>query len=275
MRTVPALIASLALTASASAATIDLTTATGAGADTTVRRNSTANFSNDTTIAIKKQGEGENDNNDRIGLLKFDTSSLISASPIASVTLNLMSGGTTSTGNSGNSFLAGHVVNLYGIPDGHAQENFNPATLTFSAFEFTTGTNGHHARPAADVVINGIDDTLAILLGRFQFPASPQYQPTGTPFSFSTVPLTQFIAGDSNGIVSFILATPTSGPGQVPAIHSAQSTPAGATILTLTIDVAASDPVLPEPAGIAFLALATAPFLLRLLLRHRRCPVSR
>lgn len=249
----------LTMTSAAMAGTITITTETGSGADTTLRRNSTVKAGADTTVAIKKQGEGEDSGNDRIGLLKFDTASLAGAGAITAATLHLQSGGTTSTGNSGNSFLGGHVVHLYGIPDGHAEENWDPATLTYASFDFTTGLNAHHARNPLDVAINGIDDTMAILLGQFTFPSTPQYQPAGTPLTFASVPLAQFLATNSNGIVSFILASMTDGPGQAPVVHSAQSTTLGATIPTLVIETASgTEPVVPEPSTAAALAALAA-----------------
>lgn len=248
----------LALASSASAATITLTTAMGNGADTTIRRGNSTDYSRDTSVAMKMQGTGENNSNDRIGLLKFDTSSLPSAGPISNVTLQLKTNGTTSTGNSGNSFLGGHVVHLYGVPDGHAQENFNPSTITFANFAFTTGSSGNHARPAVDVAINGIDDTMAILLGSFIFPETPRYQPVGMMMTFSTVPLTQFLSTDSNGVVSFILVSMTDGPGQVPTVYSAESLgTAGAVIPTLLIETAAG-PAVPEPMQFGAVALGLA-----------------
>src|SRR5882757_2261936 len=99
-----------AISASASGAMV--TTATGSGADAFLRRNNTQIVNTNAALAVKFQNDGtaEANGNDRIGVLKFDTSGL--GTPINAAILRLE----TFTA-AANQFVAGQMVQLYGIPE--------------------------------------------------------------------------------------------------------------------------------------------------------------
>lgn len=201
-------------------ATADLvTTLDGSGDDVVVRRGSATE--NDAFLRLKNQsGNLENNNNDRVGLLKFDLTLLSPGITAATVRLQMPRGASNSFPL--NTFDAGETLFLYGVPDGAAGENFNPATVTFANYPYTTGTtSGSGTRPVADTTGNNVNDTLIPLLGTYTFAAVSN---AGDIVDFGGPTLQSFLAADTNGIATFVLTVSISNATKTPVFNSDTAT---------------------------------------------------
>ncbi|MCO6047121.1 PEP-CTERM sorting domain-containing protein [Aeoliella sp. ICT_H6.2] len=177
-----------------------LTNIAGTGGDVVVRRNN--NTENDGFLRIKNQGgDGEASGNDRIGLLKFDLSGLSESITAGGVQLELPRG--ESTGQAVNTFDAGDILYLYGVPDLGADENFDEASVTFASFPYLTGDGSvTTVRPETDLTGNGVNDDLVPLLDTFTF---SEQSDAGDLVTFTGGSLTSFLQADTNDIATFIL----------------------------------------------------------------------
>jgi hypothetical protein len=215
----------------------------GIGGDVVVQRNSAT--VNDLFLRIKNQSAeagGAGENNDRVGLIKFDLSGLTEAVTDAIVRLELPRG--ASTGQSGNTFDAGETLFLYGIPDLAADEDFNEATVTFANSPYVTG-NGSvtNPRPGTDMTANSVNDDLATLLDTHTFAAESD---AGDLVDFRSAALTAFLQADTNDIATFILTVSQSNAAKTPVFNSDTGT--GATGLPPTL---LTNDNVPEPTSFA------------------------
>ncbi|QDU53900.1 PEP-CTERM sorting domain-containing protein [Aeoliella mucimassa] len=179
-----------------------ITNLAGIGGDVVVRRNN--NTENDGFLRIKNQGgDGEASGNDRIGLLKFDLSSLSQPITAGGVQLELPRG--ASTDQVANTFDAGDILYLYGVADLATDENFDEAAVTFANFPYLTGAGSvTDPRPATDMTGNGVNDELVTLLDTYTFAAESD---AGDLVTFTGGSLTSFLQSDTNDIATFILAS--------------------------------------------------------------------
>ena len=224
-----------------------ITTLDGTGGDITLRRGNVTD--NGALLLTKNQsGNAENNNNDRLNLLKFDLASLSESILTAIVRLEMPRGAATSQPS--NTFDAGETVYLYGIPDGHAGENFNEATTTYANSPFLTGTgttNG--ARPVTDLTGNSVSDSAAILLDTHTFVAVTN---AGEYVDFRSQALRAFLMADTNDIASFILTVSQSNATKTPVFNSDTRTGAGLRPTLLTNANA------PEPTAAVLIVFAAA-----------------
>lgn len=245
-------------TISASSATAAiLYNSQGAGGDLMVQRNSASAQRADGLLLIKIQsGDAENNNNDRIGLLKFDLTQLPAESiAAASVRINLPRG--VATGQPNNAFAAGDSLYLYGVPNGSAGENFILDTsTTFSNHPNLTGVGSvTNPRPGTDLTPNGVNDDLVPLLATYTFASQSD---AGQFVDFHSSTLTSFLQADTNGIATFIL---TKGgqtlnfAAKTPTITSGQGSLATSNPTWRPALLTNSDAVVPEPTSIAMLLL--------------------
>jgi hypothetical protein len=196
-----------------------VTTLAGNGDDVVVRRGSATE--NDAFVRLKNQsGILENNINDRVALLKFDLTLLSPGITAATVRLQMPRGASNSFPL--NTFDAGETLFLYGVPDLAAGEIFNPGTVTFANFPYTTGTtSGSGTRPVADTTGNNVNDTLLPLLGTYTFAAVSN---AGVIVDFSGTPLVSFLTADTNGIATFALTVSMSNATKTPVFNSDTAT---------------------------------------------------
>jgi hypothetical protein len=237
--------AAVLLTGSAGAEMI--TTLDGIGGDMTLRRGNPSD--NGALLLIKNQGgNAENNNNDRLGMLKFDLSVLSDPITASIVRLEMPRGAATAQPN--NTFDAGETVYLYGIPDGATGEDFNEGTLLFANSPYLTGTGTvTNPRPVTDMTGNSVNDSLATLLDTHTFAAVTN---AGEIVDFRSPLLRAFLQADTNNIASFILTVGQSNATKTPVFNSDTRTGTGLRPTLLTnVDV-------PEPVSITMTALAGA-----------------
>jgi hypothetical protein len=239
-----------------------ITTVDGIGGDVVVQRNSATN--NDGFLRIKNQSAESGlvgQNNDRVGLLKFDLSSLTEAITAAAVRLELPRG--ASTGQAGNTFDAGETLYLYGIPDGASDENFNEGSVTFANSPYMTGSGSMtDPRPVTDLTANNVNDDLATLLDTYTFAVQSD---AGDLVDFQSAALVSFLQADTNNTATFILTVSQSNATKTAVFVSdtgTEGTPLPPTLLTN------SDAPVPEPATATLLALAGIGICLQ------RCPTA-
>lgn len=198
------------LTQSSQAATV--TNAQGAGGNVVLRRNSASEPAPADTgefLRIKFQsGAAENNNTDRIGLLKFDLNAL-PAEPItvASLRIHLPRGASSAQPN--NRFDAGETLYLYGVPNGASGENFSldPLQTLFVDNPYLTGTGSvTNPRPVTDLTVNGINDDLLPLLATYTFEKNSD---AGDFVNFHSSELASFLQADANKIATFMLTMRT------------------------------------------------------------------
>jgi hypothetical protein len=243
-RTVGALCA-LLTSSSAYAATL------GVAADTYVMRNSTTDNSSAAPLIVKNANNPPDSNNDRVTFLRFDTTGL---APVTAASLSLAI--------HNNAVPAGFQVQLYGIPDGASNENFDASTLTFA-------NNGYTATSTADSTDNNVLDASLTLLGTYTFDQAIAQGTAGTSpgnmtFSDAGGALTSFLNANTNNVATFLLTTPTHNDSNTIAFWSRDNTTSQA-IPTLATDADAV-PV-PEPASAALVAF---PVLAAAVLRRSR-----
>lgn len=245
-----------AMSASSATAAI-LYNSQGAGGDLMVQRNSASAQRPDGLVLIKIQsGDAENNNNDRLGLLKFDLTQLPAESiATASIRISLPRGAATAQPN--NAFAVGDSLYLYGVPNGSAGENFTLDTsTTFANFPYFTGPGSvANPRPVTDLTANGVNDSLVPLLATHTFTSASD---AGQFVDFHSSALTSFLQADSNGIATFILTTggQTLNPAtKTPTITSGQGDLATNNPTWRPALLTNADAVVPEPTSIALLLL--------------------
>ena len=221
-------------------------------ADTTLQRGAAANASNVGTnqaLIVKNGDATDSATTDRVTALRFDTSALAgTATAAASLSLTVFP----------NAVPAGFTVQLYGIPDASASENFGETTLTFANSGFVTNPGTTAAATASDGTDNNVLDSALVSLGTFTFPAALGAAATGGNngvITFNTPALASFIAADTNGVASFVLTTPTVNTAQTVAFYSKDNA-VGQAFPTLATNADAV--AVPEPATAAVVAAAAA-----------------
>jgi len=166
--------------------------------DTFIQRGSTANNGSGTTLAVKREGAAISGGTDRVGYLRFDVPGRFSS--VADATLCLAFRQYPGDGTSPFTFR------VYGLPDGHANEDFDEATL-----------NSTTARNASKRLPGSLDPAGLSDLGSFTPPLA-----SGTPtVAFSSTALHAFLAANRNQRVSFILFR-TSPHGAASYLYSRQ-----------------------------------------------------
>ena len=183
-------IGALVISSVASAATV------GVAADTYVMRNSTTNNSTAAPLIVKNGNNPPDNSTDRVTFLRFDTTGL---APVTAASLSLAI--------HNNAVPAGFQVQLYGIPDGAANENFDASTLTFANSTYTSASD-------ADATDNNVLDASLTLLGTYVFDQAIAQDTAGTSpgnmtFYDAGGALTSFLNADTNNVATF-----RSQPGQ-------------------------------------------------------------
>lgn len=202
-----------------------------AGADTFVTRNSVANASADSNLAVVNRAAADN-NADRVSFVRFDSTGLTPAN-VTAATLRLTLGANASP--------AGLVLQIFGIPDAATNENFDASTVTFANSGYTTGTGSPIANDATD---NTVLDSVLTLLGTIATPT------ISTTYTFSSPELLSFLQADTNGIASFVLTTTTitSGGTSTPVFVSTEGGTADTAPALLVQSI-------PEPTALAIFGL--------------------
>jgi len=209
---------------------LSVTTSDGNGADSYVRQGeSTNNFGAATGVVIK----GGNGSTTRKGYLRFDISG-VNQDQVLGAWLDLE----TSTNNSGGGDPSPteFSVNVWGLNDGEPGENW---------IETGFGSINWDNAPA-NLSGNGIDTSMADLLG------SIEVLDTETPdrVLFATEAFQDFLAEDTDGLVTLILQRSAGGSSNL-AFASKENTTA-AVIPTLNFAVAG---VIPEPTAVLIWSL--------------------
>lgn len=231
----------LAATSAANAAVLSPT------ADTFVTRGSTTNNSANTSLAIVNRsvpatGVTDSNTTDRVSFLTFNLSA--QTRPLDSAALQI-------SVDTASGVPANFVIQVYGIPDNGANENFDPTTLTFANNGYTNGLNTSVANDGTD---NNVNDSALTLLATFTGPATAGNG--GTTFTISSPDLLNFLNADTNGIASLILTTPTqtSGTYSTPTFASSES---ASTALRPALVVT------PEPTALAVLGAGACSLVAR------------
>jgi hypothetical protein len=190
-------------------------------ADTYVQSLVTTDFSAGTQLLVKNQFGGSNPNN-RITFLRFDGTGLGGANAVSGAALNFTISSFSTPVNM--------TLQLFGIPDGAANENFDASTITYANSGYTDGS--------AD---NNVNDTLlGSPLATF---ALPNTATAGTQISFSGAGLDAFLSANANSDVAFLLTTTTQNSSVFLGFASSENTTYAVPTLTYSVT-----PV-PEPSG--------------------------
>ena len=196
-------------------------------ADTYVQSLVTTDQSANTVLLVKNQFGLPNANN-RVTFLRFDGTGIGGANVVSasSLSFTIASFGTP----------VNMTLQLFGIPDAAANEQFAASTITFANSGYTDGS--------AD---NNINDTLlGSPLATF---ALPNTAAVGSQISFSGAGLDAFLNANANSDVAFILTTSTQNSSVFLALASSENTTYAAPALSYSIT-----PV-PEPSAVSLALL--------------------
>jgi hypothetical protein len=167
-----------------SAVVFSTSTNDGIGADTYIQRgNANANFNNSSHITIKDSGTGSTT---RKGYLRLDLSG--ADGPFIGAGLDLRVSINNSGGNPLDPAPDAFVVNVYGLNNGDAGENWGETTTTWN-------------NAPGNVTANNTLATNTTLLGSFNVPAVP----AGNTINFNSASLATFLNQDTDGRASLIL----------------------------------------------------------------------
>lgn len=206
----------------------------------------------------------------RVAVMEFSTTALggTAGSTIGSTkTVNSAALRITQANTTGTNLAANMTIYLYGVPDGTglaplsaADESFAPSAINYTSMSANYVVNDNTSTP--DVKAANL-----VLLGTLNVAPTNPVTP-GTVWSFNTPELQQFISNDTNGNVTFLIASGTRS-GATPftiAGNGTNSTGYNATTGTNPnaplLDVTVSD--VPEPLSLGFAGFGA------LLLRRRR-----
>ena len=214
---------------------LSITTNDGNGADAYVQKgNATTNYGTAANVTVKNSGTSTTT---RKGYLRFDLSSLSQLATNVSLNLDVA----TNNQGGGSTTPAVQVVNVYGLNDAEAGQNW---------VEGDGGTDNNPAgeinwnnAPANTLADNGIDTTKATLLGSFTVPALTPPQ----SIQFTSLDLVNFVNADTDGLATIILQRQTFNSSWNLAFASGEH----ATLAAPTLAIA----TVPEPASMAMLLL--------------------
>ncbi len=169
--------------------------------------------------------------NTRIAFLGFDLSTV--TQPVTAVSLDLHVFSIDSTLN----------YNLYGIPEGNADESFDESTFNFNGSDVVGGGGNPD---------NSLDESKLTLLTTFTLTTSQEE----TRISLSDANLLAFIQADTNDRVSFVINS-SSFDNAVVAIASSETTVVGRSGPSLEITT------VPEPSSLMLGAIGALALLRR------------
>jgi hypothetical protein len=189
--------------------------------DTYLNRNAVStNYGSDTALFVANDGgSAVSKTKDRYAVLRFDVSTAPANATSATLTLK-------AAATAGNDL---HGYEIYGIPDGGADEAFDEALLTFDTFDYSSTTlDGSLNTSGLVLLVNSTDDD--------DDGASDEF------YNFSSSALASFINNDTNDIVSLVVFQRTGQNGNASTFASSEATLNGPTLT-----------VVPEPTLVAAL----------------------
>jgi hypothetical protein len=169
-------------------------------ADTYIQRGSTANFGASTTFLVKRDFAATAGGTDRIGYLRFTTPAPTPAATAASLVLTI----TSYPGDTNGPF----AFEIFGLPDGHPDEAFDPATLTHA-----NAANGSTTAPGS------FNPTGLVSLGV----VSPAATTTPQTVTLATPALRDFITQNTNTHLAFAILRQTPNGGVPSFFASSES----------------------------------------------------
>ncbi len=159
-------------------------------ADTYIQRGSSTNFGAATTFLVKRDFATSAGGTDRIGYVRFNTNAPLPTATAASLVLTI----TSYSGDSNGPFS----FEVFGLPDGHPDEAFDPATLTHA-----TAANGSTTAPGSFAPAG------LVSLGSVAAASSS----TPQTLTLSTTALRDFITQNSNTYLTFAIMRQTPNTG--------------------------------------------------------------
>lgn len=224
------LAALLLITSHAPAATISITTENGNGADAYINTGNatlrSTNYGADDKVNVKlTTGTYESQTVNRKGYLRFDiTGYNLAANPSATLKLTTTEWNNTVT------------LQVYGLINGSAGENWGESTITWDNAPGNTGT----------AATSNTFDASAILLGSFTQSATAN----GTLINFSSTALNNFLSADTDGLVTLMFVRTTANNN----FNSTFASKEHATFAAPTLEFE----TIPEPSATALLAAGSA-----------------
>lgn len=155
-------------------------------ADTCIQRGSTTNFGAGTTFLVKRDFAATAGGTDRIGYLRFTAPTPTPTATAASLVLTI----TSYPGDTNGPF----AFEIFGLPDGHPDEAFDPNTFTHA-----TAANGSTTAPGS------FNPTGLVYLGVF----SPAATTTPQTLTLATPALRDFITQNTNTHLAFAILRQT------------------------------------------------------------------
>ncbi len=184
-------------------------------ADTYIQRGSTTNYGAGTTFLVKRDFAATSGGTDRIGYLRFTATAPTPNANAASLVLTI----TSYPGDTNGPF----AFEVFGLPDGHPDEAFDPATLTHA-----TAANGSATAPGS------FNPAGLVPLGV----VSPAATTTPQTLTLATTALRDFVAQNTNTHLAFAILrqTPNTGVPTFFASAEASSIPQRPTLLLVLPD---------------------------------------
>ena len=230
----------------------NITTADGNGADSYVEYRSdqtsaaNANYGTSTTVQTKNAGPNPEGNSYPVGAelsrktyLRFDLNSL-GEEEFQAVLLKMSVTGADGTNN---------TFNVYGLNESEGADGWGETAITWNN------------APANDDSLGAVDLAQATFLGDFEGAVA------GTTLTFGSQELHDFIAADTDKLVTLIITRANNDPNFASASHSFYSKEAGDLALAPTLAFVTPLPV-PEPSTLVLLGMGVVG-LLSLAVRRR------
>lgn len=231
-RTIAVMASALAITLLGHVANAAIITTLNEGDDWTLHRtNSTA----ENRILVKNSS---NQNNDRIGVAKFSGPTPLFAEPVTAASVRFDIERTAASNN----FNVGDTIELWGIPDGHADE----AIVQSNTFGSLTNIVGD-----TDGTDNLLLDANLAFLGSITFAADT----TGDVLDFIGAAVTSFVQADTNNTLTFLLTLQGGSSDSDTVLIFNENSTADSTQFYPSV-MTNGDAVVPEPSTIALAGLA-------------------